>query len=337
MNLTYEQIRSIAWGADRVELIDGYFRFFRFTKEQELLYFGRNRGSYDKTVSAAGVKLVFKTNSETLGIDAVMEGNSTRQYISFDVFVDGKLLGYLDNCSEVELPADYTEIDLPIGKFQKTFDLGKGEKTVSVYLPWNCILKLVSVSVDDGAFVTPVKPEKQMLVFGDSITQGYDSVRPSNHYAVKLADALGAEMRNKAIGGEEFLPELVTTGENCEFDYITVAYGTNDWSHGTREKLIECCRGFYVELSKKYPTAKIFAVGPIWRKDMDIYKPYGKFMQLIEDIKSCTAGLDNVVFIDGFDFVPKDEKYFADLRLHPNDEGFAYYFENLYKAIKEYI
>ena len=43
------------------------------------------------------------------------------------------------------------------------------------------------------------------------------------------------------------------------------------------------------------------------------------------------------IMISGFDFVPKDEKYYADLRLHPNDEGFEYYAENLYKEIKEMI
>ena len=36
-------------------------------------------------------------------------------------------------------------------------------------------------------------------------------------------------------------------------------------------------------------------------------------------------------------FVPKDEKYYADLRLHPNDEGFAYYADALYKSIKSEI
>lgn len=337
MKLTYEQIKSITWGADRVELIDGYFRFFRFTKAQELVYFERNLGSYDKTISASGVKLVFKTNSESLTLDALMEGNSTRRYFSFDVFADGRLVGYMDNVSDAELPADYAEIALPVGSVRKTFALGTGEKTVSVYFPWNGRMKLSSVELDDGASLAPVKPEKKMLVFGDSITQGYDSVRPSNHYAVKLADALCAEMRNRAIGGEEFLPALVSAGEDCEFDYITVAYGTNDWSHSSREKLLECCRGFYSELSAKYPKAKIFAIGPIWRKDLDANKPYGKFSQLIEDIRDCTEGLPNVIFIDGFDFVPMDEKYYADLRLHPNDEGFSHYFENLYREIKRYI
>ena len=104
MKLNYEQIKSIAWGADRVELIDGYFCFFRFTKAQELLYFERNAGSYDKTISSSGVKLVFRTNSEKLAIDAFVGNNSTRKYFSFDVFSNGKLVGCIDNFSNTELP-----------------------------------------------------------------------------------------------------------------------------------------------------------------------------------------------------------------------------------------
>ena len=47
--------------------------------------------------------------------------------------------------------------------------------------------------------------------------------------------------------------------------------------------------------------------------------------------------IENISVISGFDFVPMDEKYYADLKLHPNDEGFEYYAENLYKEIKEMI
>jgi hypothetical protein len=45
------------------------------------------------------------------------------------------------------------------------------------------------------------------------------------------------------------------------------------------------------------------------------------------------ADLPNVTVISGFDFVPKDETYFSDLRLHPNDKGFECYSENLYSEI----
>ena len=41
----------------------------------------------------------------------------------------------------------------------------------------------------------------------------------------------------------------------------------------------------------------------------------------------------NVKVISGFDFVPMDENLFGDLRIHPNDKGFEYYFENLVKQI----
>ena len=38
---------------------------------------------------------------------------------------------------------------------------------------------------------------------------------------------------------------------------------------------------------------------------------------------------------DGFDFVPHQEEFFADLYLHPKDNGFKYYFENLAQNIKD--
>ena len=44
--------------------------------------------------------------------------------------------------------------------------------------------------------------------------------------------------------------------------------------------------------------------------------------------------IENIAVIRGFDLIPKEEKYFADSYLHPNDEGFAHYAENLYDAIK---
>ena len=50
-------------------------------------------------------------------------------------------------------------------------------------------------------------------------------------------------------------------------------------------------------------------------------------------IRAAVADLPNVRVLSGFDLVPKDEKYFADQRLHPNDKGFEYYSENLYREI----
>ena len=64
---------------------------------------------------------------------------------------------------------------------------------------------------------------------------------------------------------------------------------------------------------------------------------YLMFIRTLDEKELENEELDNVICIDGFELVPHDEKCFGDLYLHPNEDGFKYYFENLYKIIKEYI
>ena len=249
------------------------------------------------------------------------------------MFVNGKAVGYLENISQAEIPAVYKKAELPQGPFGKEFALGDGDKEVCVYLPWSVCPAVDEISLDDGAYVVPVKPDKKLLAFGDSITQGYDALRSSMRYTSLLADKLQAEEFNKGIGGEIFFPALAQTKDDISPDYITVAYGTNDWSKETEEDFKVRCREFYVALSNHYPQAKIFAITPIWRKDYQGERAFGPFELVEQDIRAAVADLHNVTVISGFDFVPKDESYFSDLRLHPNDKGFEYYSDNLYSEI----
>ena len=78
-------------------------------------------------------------------------------------------------------------------------------------------------------------------------------------------------------------------------------------------------------------------ITPVWRKDYQEKMDFGPFENVEKCIRQGCEGLSNVQVVRGFDFVPKDESYFADLRLHPNDEGFAHYAENLCKAIGQLI
>jgi hypothetical protein len=55
------------------------------------------------------------------------------------------------------------------------------------------------------------------------------------------------------------------------------------------------------------------------------------------DIREATEDLENVTVIEGFDFVPHDTSLFSDKYLHPNSNGFEYYFDNLYTEIRKYI
>lgn len=335
MELKFEQMKDLVTGAVYMEEEDGFLRMHRFTKEQEEMYRELTWDFFYKTPATAGIKLNFQTDSEHLGLKVKTSKASLRSFFSVDVLVDGERIGSIDNFSDRTLPQDYTKEEFAFGEYEKTFSLGEGVKQVCVHLPWSVATLLAPIIVDDGAFVRAVKPAKKMLVFGDSITHGYDALRPSNRYAAKLAEKMDAEEYCKAIGGEGFCPYLLQWKEAFEPDYILVAYGTNDWNKIGEEKFMSLCREFYATLHQYYPNAVIFALTPIWRKDMHESRPFGPFEKVEEDIRECVKDLANVKVISGMDFVPHDENLYADLRLHPNDEGFTYYFEALYERIKE--
>ena len=338
MNLTIEEIRAAALGTASVTEENGKPRFFRFSEaEMELYYNLLPNGThpfYDRALCSAGVKLCFRTDSPILHLGVDAEKHSSRSYCSFDVSVNGKLVDSLCNFSEQELEEDYMVTSFPLGKMEKTFSLGEGEKTVAIDFPFSIqVLDFVLTRADGASFI-PVKPKKRLLVYGDSITQGYDARYPSRRYGARLANALEAEEINKGIGGEIFRPALAAISDEKDIDYVTVAYGTNDWSTTNKEVFEPNMRAFYQTLSARYPEAKIFAITPIWRKDLDAEKPMGAFSNVHDMIAEAVKDLENVTLIDGIDLVPHDYKLFADLRLHPRDEGFDFYAKNLIKEIK---
>ena len=120
-------------------------------------------------------------------------------------------------------------------------------------------------------------------------------------------------------------------------DYVVVAYGTNDWSGSEESEFKEKCCAFYRTLSNIYPNSKVFAITPIWRRDYRAEKKFGPFENVSDGIESIVKDFENISCIRGFSFVPQDEKYFADLRLHPNDNGFEEYFQSLYREIQKVL
>lgn len=326
MRLTSEQIRSLIHGAAYTAEKDGKIAMYRFTEEQSQEYQKRSADFYSKNFATAGIRLEMITDSETLELTVeVQSRGSSRKFFAHTVYVNDTYIGRIaDNRIEKTLYSD-------------KFYLGKGEKKVCVYFPWSAVSHIAEVSVDDGATVKPVKKSRRMILFGDSITHGYDAQDPANSYASMLVDALDADGINKAIGGECFFPELATLPDEVEPDLITVAYGTNDWSHTPLEKFKNDCRTFYTNLRQLYPHAKIFALLPIWRKDYDRTTGCGSFSDICEYIASVAESLPDVTAIPCFDFVPKNERFFSDLYLHPNDLGFAFYGKNLIDAIGDIL
>ena len=339
MKLTFDQICSVTTGAVSVEQEADGIHFFRFDSEQRTFKKENCRQTQvvafcKKMLATAGIKLSFRTDSRTLKVCADMSFATGRAYYALDVVVDGVLLGGADNYAQVELNRNYAEQSFNEGGDTVELELGAGEHEVCIHLPWGARTVLKEVELEDGASLTPVIPSKKLLAFGDSITQGYDALRPSHRYIARLAQALDAQEYNKAIGGAVTFPELARVREGFEPDYVVVAYGTNDWRFITPEDFFDRYCALLDTIGQYYPTAQVFLLTPIWRKDTDTESRWERFDLVEQYIRRAAERLPRAAVIRGFDFVPHDESYYADLRLHPNDAGFACYFEQLWSEIK---
>ena len=334
MFLTDEQIKAITCGAARVEREQDGIHFYRLTKEQFAVYDDQPL-KHPRRTATAGIKFMFRTDSRyiTMAANVRLDGG-TGAFFSFDVFVNGKRKTCWDNFSHMDLPRQFVWLKYDLDVLPARMDLGEGIKEMVIHFPWNRPMALHWAEIDDGAFIEPVKPAKKLIAFGDSITQGFYALRPSERYIARIADALDAEEFNKAIGGERYIPAMVQTPDAFTPDYVVVAYGTNDWRNSKREEFENCCKGFYTGLYKLYPSAKIFALTPIWRYNLDEVTDFYDISEIGDYVRKVTADMPNVTVIDGFDLVPHSVEYFADEGLHPNDIGFDYYYNNLIAKIK---
>jgi hypothetical protein len=255
MKLTLEQIRAVAQGVARVEPAGECIGLFRFTKEQEETYREKSWPSFHaRTFATAGISLEFDTDSENLHLSVKVHTACGYRWFVHSIFVNDCRIG------EVSGFVPENETATATGSFR----LGKGIKRVRIVFPWNECSRISSLELDDGAKVIPVVKKRKMLIFGDSITQGYTTWLPENSYASRVARWLDADAINKGIGGEKYWPELAKLPDDGQPDLILIAYGANDWNEKTEEEFAANASAFSLSLRKTYPKAKIIALSPIW-------------------------------------------------------------------------
>ena len=325
MELTIKDIQSIAHGAVRTEKNEaGEIALYRFTEKQTALYAHDNPDFYVKSFGTAGIRLEMDTDTDVIDLSYHTRTASSRRFYFFDVFVDGVMVQHFGH-EDIKEAISTLHVELPAGTHR-----------VCIYFPNLVAASILSLKLSDGATFAPVKRERKLLAFGDSITQGYDAKFASQSYVNLLADKLGAEVVNQGIGGEIFRPALVDAEMNYTPDIVTIAYGTNDWSGQTRERTVACANEFYANVRKAFPHAKIFAITPIWRADDHRVTKVGVFEEGRQIVRDAAAAAGATV-IEGNGMIPHLPEVCSDKYLHPNDYGFKFYANALYDALLPHL
>jgi len=305
--------------------------FHRFTETQKERYvetgIQKDLNFLNRACASSGVTLELETDSSFLGLKPVITA-ACRTNTAFDCHVDGVLYGH------------WYEEDLSQVPF--CFDLPEGMHRVKLTFPWQSIVTLPEIVLDNGAKACPVEKKGRFLAFGDSITQGYITKHPSCGYVNLLASELDYDGVNQAIGGYWF-DSLTLDDRLADYkpDFITVAFGTNDYSLMTApENLTEDCRMFTERLVGIFPGTKILGLIPIWRNDAKSYarnrmRDY-KAADAYDAIRKIYEQYPNITILEDTYF-PRHDDFLAPDHLHPNDLGNMFYGNAVIKAVKEML
>lgn len=322
--LTFEQLKSLFTGVASFEEENGYLKLCRYTKKQIEFYKMTSDRNFLRAGASADIILDFNTDTVNLSFNCKTVRASSLQMGYIDIYVDGKL-----QVHEGKMDADENEIIID-------FKMPIGTKRVTIYFPCLFSSQIKDFKIDKDADIWKIQKDKKFIFFGDSITQGYISEFPSLSYANLIGSKFDAEIMNQAIGGEFF--DVTHLDDTLEFspDVIFVAYGTNDWN--AEKDITVNATEYFDKLTKMYPKAKIIDILPIWRTDIEIKNATRKytFDTAKEYIRNVCAKYDNVIVLDGFDYVPHFQNFYFD-HVHPNELGYAYYADALEKDLRKIL
>ena len=310
MKLTLEQLKTITFGAVHVyNDPEGVTHWQRMTNAQVDAYGVHAAILAERAMATTGCRLDFMTDSDHVVVQSASGGK-------YEILVNGL----------------FAEMLQGIGRICIT--LPQGENRVSILLPDHDPGTLSLVKLDEGATFTPYRYDHKFLFLGDSITQGWESSRPSTSYVNHLGSFFHAQITNWGVGGSFFEANTLAPVDFTP-DKVFFAYGTNDYTHWqSRAEFEAACDAYMARVKALFPHCPVYCISPIWRQDGLISNPAGTHAQVRDYLIRCAESY-GFIHVDGYTLVPHHSDYYADKFLHPNDLGFAVYAQNLIKAIQK--
>ncbi len=312
MILSNEELKKVYFGAYCFEETeDGYLQAFQFNHEQ-MEYFEKTLDFwYERCAASTSKTLEFKTEAETISFDyrIIWVGSED----TFEIAVDSLI-------SDIRYIRDMDK------EGRITFKLPKGSKNVTVYLPADSTALIRNFETDKP--IVPADKGTKVLWLGDSITQGYGTLRSACTYVSVANRILNYDIINQGIGGYIYDKNILMKMDGYLPEKIIVALGTNQFGCETMKDIED----YYVRLMEVYGNdIPVLCITPLWRGDVpDGFETLSLFCDRVKEI---AERYSNVKIVEGFKLVPHLPEYYLD-NLHPNCLGAEIYGRNLVREIE---
>ena len=293
-----------------LDVLDGYPR--RMTERQRAWYCSQSREFSDRANCTAGGSLRLITDAAMLRFSYEVISYCRSRNVC-DLFENGV------HTASVRL-ADMQSRGEAVFTRETV-----GEAEIEIMLPNTCGLRIKEICC--GEWKPASKPEKKLLILGDSILQGINTYHPSCALGNLLAHGLDVEIVNQSVGGARFVPELL---EPLDYDpdSVLVALGANDaFSRDTAYE--QTIPAYFKRLRELYPDKPIKAVTPVFCMKLKTDAALAKRFDAVRALIKTEAEKNGVRVIDGDALVPHTAKFFNEDGTHPNDLGFMQYALNL--------
>lgn len=307
---------------------NGYLHFCRFSNSQKKAYELESPDTLIRVNSSASVTFDFISDTDFLVLEFDLFPGSGCPWSSFDLYVDGIFYAHRY--------FDYIQVNYIV------FNLPEGEHRITLYFPWSCETVVKSLYLSDMATIKPVTKNNKILIFGDSITQGYITEFASLTYPNQVARVLDVEILNQGVGGYYFGYDSIDESIiDYNPDLILIAYGTNDYSRFDDESdFFNNSKRYLDKLTGLFPDTRILAVLPIYRND-EYYRARIRYRKYpFDDARKILLNLykeyKNISVLSETG-IPRIPEAFAPDFLHPNTLGFNEMSKSITQKIKELL
>ena len=301
--------------------------------------------SAERALSAAGVAVWFRTNSNKIAIrltfidvpEAANAGpESTWERARppyFDVYRDGKFLA--------NVPAKIAYYEQDVTVFDNSTEF-RQDSEFSILFPHyyrNAEVIVAGIGLEPDAQLSSATPRNLPVVLfhGDSITHGHGVTSPRETYVWQTCEMANCEPLNLGFGGSAWTDVSVAQyiASRNDWSVLVLMVGTNSFggndSQGNRETLAQYQTKygeFLDTIRAKYPTKPILCITPILTHQ-DITHQKNKKGDLPQDYRNAIQQLiqerqqmdHNLYFLDGLKLI-NDPLYLMVIdQVHPNEAG----------------